>query len=502
MSRSGYLDRASVGIQVTSHNVGDLEVLAVVNDSWPDQVVSVSGGGISDWARASAPFYDPWDNQVLQVWYGTVTAAKTSTVRAHWDGTVADADVAEQEFHAAGGKGWAVVGEAGSRSPFPALTATGKEQLYFAAAMAWGNAAAGTTPGVNYHVPSRNFLFASDTNVGARESPTARGGGSIAVLFTPSGAGAGPGPGGPATTTTLSPGSSPRDYGPTPTFAWHTSMFAEDVQSWPVDKHSGQFAAAFVADYKHLYGSVGVNTLPLYLVPAGQAKIRFGVAHGCTDFLGQTGARIPIPAHAHLNGSSDNPVVVYQPSSGTDWELWKVSVSPGGTYSACWGGKLGTARSDGVFPAPYGLSATGISYLATTVTEADVKSGSINHAVAVILPRCNWWVRPADRGDCGSDPGQPSEGQWFRFPEKEACPPAECTTPFARMVFRAIQRYGMVVVDQGGAVMIEAEQPSDWAAQGHRGPNPIEASWQGEGQAQVVASLPWSDLQVVDPPPS
>ena len=45
--------------------------------------------------------------------------------------------------------------------------------------------------------------------------------------------------------------------------------------------------------------------------------------------------------------------------------------------------------------------------------------------------------------------------------------------PFGQMVFKAIQTYGMVVTDYAGAVMLEAEQPSDWAAEGNSGTDPI-----------------------------
>ena len=161
--------------------------------------------------------------------------------------------------------------------------------------------------------------------------------------------------------------------------------------------------------------------------------------------------------------------------------------------------------SDGVFPFPYGLSASGISYLATEITEADVASGSIDHAIAMEVTDCNWpddpnYVYPADRTDCGTNPGQPAEGQWFRFPANLAMPSG--LTPFGQMVFKAIQTYGMVVTDYAGAVMLQAEQPSDWAAEGQPGIDPITASWDGLQAYQVVASLPWSDLQVVDPPSS
>ena len=72
--------------------------------------------------------------------------------------------------------------------------------------------------------------------------------------------------------------------------------------------------------------------------------------------------------------------------------------------------------------------------------------------------------------------------------------------PFAQMVFKAIQSYGMVVTDQSGGVQLEAEQSSDWTAEGNTGPSPITTSWDGLQEYQVVASLPWSSLQAIDPP--
>ena len=270
------------------------------------------------------------------------------------------------------------------------------------------------------------------------------------------------------------------------------------MASWPQLSTSSEFASDIVSDYTHDYGSVGVNSMPIYRVPAGQPDVAISVLPGCNNFLADTGPDIPIPPYATLNGSSDNPLVVYQPSSGTDWELWRTTKNANGTYSACWGGKLDMNTSTGVFPSPFGLSATGISYLATAITEADVASGRIDHAIAIQLPRCNEFVYPADRHDCGSDPGQPAEGQWFRLPANVPMPPG--LTPFAQMVFTALQRYGAVVTDFAGAVMIEAEEPGDWAEEGNSGTDPITASWEGLPEYKVVATLPWSSLQAVGPP--
>ena len=279
------------------------------------------------------------------------------------------------------------------------------------------------------------------------------------------------------------------------------SLFNQNVQDWPVDANSAEFADDIVAQYTSAYGAVAVNTnRPVYWVPANQAVVPMSVASGCNDFTADTGAEVPIPADASAGSSSDGILTVYQPSTSTEWEFWRASQNADGSWSACWGGKQSMATTTGVFPAPYGETATGIANLATEITEADVASGSINHAIAmeIVGNACNGYVYPADRGDCGSYPGEPPEGTWFRFAPGTAMPSG--LTPFGQMVFKAILTYGAVVVDQGGAVALEAEQAGDWAAEGNTGTDPITASWDGLPEYQVVASLPWANLQVVDPP--
>lgn len=493
-------------LAVSPRYAGDLLVVTVVNEGLPQHVTSVSGGGVASWSATSAPFVDGADGQVLQIWYGTVTSVGAAHIAVNWSDDIADADVTAQEFTIGAPASWALEAEGTSASPFPVLTAPPSGDLYVGAATASGNAASGATHDVTYTVPDDNFVYATDPGAYGAFAPAAAGAGAVAALFSAT-ALAGPGGGGAATTTTTPPAATTTTVTATTVpgtpgsqtvgSMWPSSMFNSDVQNWPVDANSSVFAQDFVSDYQSYFGSVGVNTMPIYSVPANQPEATFSVSSGCNDFTSDTGTQVPVPSFASLNGSSDNPLVIYQPSTSTEWEFWRVVRNSPTSYSACWGGKLDMNTSDGVFPPNFGLSATGISYLATTITEADVASGSIDHAIAFILPRCNHYVYPADRGDCGSDPGQPGEGQWFRFAPGTQMPSG--LAPFAQMVFKAILTYGMVVVDQGGAVMLEAEQQSDWAAQGHTGTDPITASCNGLQEYQVVANLPWSSLQAVDP---
>jgi len=256
-----------------------------------------------------------------------------------------------------------------------------------------------------------------------------------------------------------------------------------------------------VAQYKSAYGQVGVNfNRPVYQASATTPDVQVTVASGCNNFTVDTGTEVPIPSFAIAGGSSDQILTVYQPASNTVWEFWLASKTASG-WQACWGGKTSLSTSNGVFPNPYGEAASGIANLATEITEGDIASGSINHAIGfeVLGNECDGSIYPADRTDCGAQiANAPSEGSWFRFAPGTAMPSG--LTPFAQMVFRAIATYGMVVVDQGGAVALEADQTTVWGAEGNSGTDPITATVGGLQGYQLVASLPWQNLQAIEPP--
>lgn len=280
------------------------------------------------------------------------------------------------------------------------------------------------------------------------------------------------------------------------------SPFDRSIVNQPVDPAGAGYTANLVTQYQTSYGSVGVNFMPVFTVPASQPTIPVTVKAGCNNFMANVG-RVPIPVGAYTTDPSyqnDSDIVVYQPSTATEWELWQAADNGDGTWSACWGGKTSPATSNGVFPTPSGLSATGISYLATLVTEQDIASGTINHTIAMQVARCNGSVAPANRQDCATDPGQPPEGTWFRLAANASMPSG--LTPYAQMVFRALQTYGAVVTDQAGAVMIQSETSRDWAETGHSGSDPITTAMSGQPEYSALNGIPWNALQVIVPPGS
>jgi hypothetical protein len=315
------------------------------------------------------------------------------------------------------------------------------------------------------------------------------------------------------------------------------SLFNQDVASWPVAPDSAAVVKEFNNDWRTNYGSVGVNGRPVVWVPAGQPMVPLSVRSGCNDFLGETGTSAPVPPWAPTSGPADDILTVYQPSSNSVWEFWQAHhvtrlsaaghggrESTGAGWSACWGGKAPLSTFSGTFPSPYGETATGISNLATEVTEADILSGSIKHAIGLQVVNCTTAIYPADRGDCNHDPGAPAEGQWFRFSSRVNCAEYD-STPFENEVCVAGQQRGFVVVDHGGSDGIEADfATGTWTDEGNPGPAgtwqrspaggcclfagggaPLEQSFKTsagvyEQEYQVIAGLPWDELQVIVPP--
>ena len=199
---SGDLGGASAyQLAVSPQNARDLLVLTVIND-WSSSVTDVSGGGVSQWTEASAPYMDAADGKALQVWFGVVTDAGPAQVDVTWSGAAQNADLAIQEFSAGTDPTWSLYDAGSSSEPFPSLSGPATDEAYVGAATADGDAAAGPDSGVVYTVPNDDFVFAVAT--GPIGEATATGAGSVAALFGATEGTAGPSDATTATTATTS----------------------------------------------------------------------------------------------------------------------------------------------------------------------------------------------------------------------------------------------------------------------------------------------------------
>ncbi|HVV29950.1 MAG TPA: hypothetical protein VHC41_03655, partial [Mycobacteriales bacterium] len=207
--------------------------------------------------------------------------------------------------------------------------------------------------------------------------------------------------------------------------------------------------AAFNVDqYTTNFYTVGPNT-PRTNVAFNDCQQKGYLPAGLTGSGGQF-SDVPIPADATPSAGTDAELTIYSPSTDQLWEFW-IAQHTGAGWSACWGGRIDhVSTSPGYFTNNFGATATGLPVAGGMISIQDVKSGSINHAMSLLIPDAATWNNfsyPAQRSDGNSSAaGAIPEGTRFRLD-----PSLDVTklglTPVGVMIARAAQKYGFIVTD-------------------------------------------------------
>jgi hypothetical protein len=275
----------------------------------------------------------------------------------------------------------------------------------------------------------------------------------------------------------------------------------------PLDPQSPAIVSNLQSQIQTYYGHAALNTssysAPIYTVPADQPTVNV-TFNNCQskpgvdpNFLAQLQS-VPVPAGGVPSIGSDSEIVIWQPSIDTEWEFWKMAKDPNtGVWSACWGGRLDhVSQNPGIFPSPYGTSASGLPMLGYLIRVSELQTGVIDHAINLEVPlaRASVYSWPANRTDGqGTDPTDPAEGERFRLD-----PSLDLSTlnlsPGALMIARAMQQYGLIVTDAAGAVVIQAEDPRPYETNG--APDPYTSFFSGP-QYTWLQGIPWQHLQAV-----
>jgi len=195
---------------------------------------------------------------------------------------------------------------------------------------------------------------------------------------------------------------------------------------------------------------------------------------------------------------TDGQLSIYSPQTDQLWEFW-IAKKVGGTWSACWGGRLdGVSHSQGFFPDTFGASASGLALTGGTIGIEDVRSGSIQHALALHLPNTGIWNEfsyPAQRSD-GNDTsaGRVPEGTRLRLDPSIDVSKLNLT-PIAAMVAKAAQTYGFIVTDRAGCTAVVAESPA--AVVAATGVDPWKALMGSTPDYAIMKGFPWASLQAL-----
>ena len=202
---------------------------------------------------------------------------------------------------------------------------------------------------------------------------------------------------------------------------------------------------------------------------------------------------LPIPIGAKPSDGFDAQIVMLDPETGDEWGASVLSENADGTFNAWNTYHYNTAWS-ALTPyddenRPIWSRGASIPYLAGLVRPCEIEQGLIDHAIAFSYdsPR-NAFVRPATKsdGDSGSLDDLPEGARVQLDPTltELEIKSWECTGAcFA--VARALQDYGMIVVDNSGRSKLYFE---------FQGP----ANWNESVEQYTVSPIPVDHLLVLD----
>jgi hypothetical protein len=203
--------------------------------------------------------------------------------------------------------------------------------------------------------------------------------------------------------------------------------------------------------------------------------------------------RLPIPAGARAAAGTDAQIILLDRDSGDEWGAWRLRrtagrwhVDNGYHYNTRWSGVPPRAADGRTF----GSRGAGVPYLAGLVRPCELRRGRIDHALAFAynFPAARH-VYPATKSDGAGEPGrdmpegtrmQLDPGLSRRQIERWGCR-GPCLT-----IARALQRYGMYVIDNSGRpkVILEYEDT---------------ARWRGFVDAETAGPIPLSAFRVLQP---
>lgn len=220
-------------------------------------------------------------------------------------------------------------------------------------------------------------------------------------------------------------------------------------------------------------------TYPVYAVGAGTPRrtVRFDgrfsdVTRGGSRLRIQKEGTVslPVPEWAQAAAGSDAQVILLDAATGDEWGVWRLRREGDG-----WAAENGyhyNTRWDGVPPAdasgrPFGSRGAGVPYLAGLIRPCEIARGRIDHALAFAYDYpTGQHVFPATKSDGKSSFPDLPEGSRLQLDPSLSRARIEawgCTGP-CLVIARALQRYGMYVIDASGRpkLMLEYEETARW----------------------------------------
>jgi hypothetical protein len=193
----------------------------------------------------------------------------------------------------------------------------------------------------------------------------------------------------------------------------------------------------------------GVRRLPVRFLYASESdRVRYPLPRG-------------VPIEGGPRSAGDRHVIVVDRASCVDYELY--DAYPHGSYWTAGSGAVFRLRSDALRPAGWtSADAAGLPILPGLARYSEVAAGAISHALRVTVP-CSAarYVYPA-RHFAATCPSRWAPPMGLRLRLKASASLAGLPAQ-ARVVAVAMQRYGLIVADNGSPWYVSGAPDSRWS---------------------------------------
>jgi hypothetical protein len=271
--------------------------------------------------------------------------------------------------------------------------------------------------------------------------------------------------------------------------AWNTPISSNAA----VDSHSTAMIAGVIAEGA-LRSDPGQYTYPVYFADGSTPRVTLSCTHLCSTVTSDgrlpstSTMTIPLPPGVRPSAGDDGQAIIVDRVSGDEYDLYRYDPSTRTAQNAS--RYVGGVYRDGT-PSSYVNRGAGVPYLAGLIRPWEISAGRIDHALAFgyAMTRATRCVFPASKtdGDATSSDAIP-EGARIRLDPSLNVDAIAGLDRAGRIIARALQRYGAVLVDTSGSNKLYAESS-------------LTASWAGLLGAGSPSAIPLSRLQVMALPP-